>query len=123
MKLNEDELETFYRFWHGSESPSGGKVIIQKYDSFCGLLSDEKPADLSPLKRNPCWHIKRDMNVLADGSVPMCRECIYSNIVGNVFSEGIESVWKKTRDFVRNHIECKFDEKCGACDEYYTYNF
>ncbi len=123
MKINEDELETFYRFWHGSESPSGGKVIIQKYDSFCGLLSDEKPADLSPLKRIPCWHIKRDMNVLSDGSVPMCRECVYSNIVGNVFSEGIEQVWKKTRDFVRNHIECKFDEKCGACDEYYTYNF
>ncbi|MBQ2551446.1 MAG: spiro-SPASM protein [Treponema sp.] len=136
MNANEDELEQFYRFWHGKDSPSKGKIIIQKYDHFCGLMPDEKPADLSPLKRNPCWHLKRDMVVLWNGDVPFCREWILDNSVGNVFEMSVKAVWEKLEDFSQKDIDCcnclcsktslpdvRFDEKCGACDEYYTYNF
>lgn len=120
---NEDELESFYRYWHEKESPSNGKLIILKYDSFCGLLPDEKPADLSPLVRNPCWHIKRDMTVLSDGSVPLCREMILDSECGNVFADGIENVWAKFKQPVCEHICNNLSEKCRACDEYYTFNF
>ena len=136
MNANEDELESFYRFWHDSSSPSKGRLIIQKYDHFCGLLPDERPADLSPLKRNPCWHLKRDMVVLWNGDVPLCREWILDRSVGNVFEMSIRDVWDKMESPSQRDIDCcnclcsnpslpesSFDEKCGACDEYYTSNF
>ena len=120
---NEDELETFYRYWHDKNSPSKGKLIIQKYDSFCGKLSDEKPADLSPLERNTCWHLKRDMTILVDGSVPFCREWLLDGNAGNVFNEGIDTVWARFKAPAAQQIEKKFSDKCKACDEYYTFNF
>ncbi|MCR5763559.1 MAG: spiro-SPASM protein [Treponema sp.] len=123
MHKNEDELESFYRFYHDKESPSKGNLIIQKYDHYCGFLSDEKPADLSPIKRCPCWHLKRDMFILPDGSVPLCREYILDNIIGNVFVDGIENIWKKNVSLVNEHIHSNYSEKCGSCDEYYTFNF
>jgi len=120
---NEDELEQFYRYWHEKKSPSSGNLIIQKYDYFCGKQPDRKPADLSPLHRIPCWHLKRDMTILADGNVPLCREYVLESHVGNVLEEGLESVWKKFNDRLSGHMKCQYEDKCELCDEYYTFNF
>ena len=118
MNENEAELEAFYRFWNEKTSPTGGNFIIQKYDSLAGLLPDRKPADLSPVERYSCWHIRRDMVILPDGSVPCCKACIFEKPLGNVFSEGLEAVWHKNDCFLE-----KISEKCGKCDEFYTFNF
>lgn len=123
MNENEAELESFYRYWSEKSNASGGQLIIQKYDDFCGLLPQCKPADLSPVERNVCWHLRRDLTILCDGSVPLCREFIFENIQGNVFTDGIQTVWNKLNDELENHIEKKYCPKCGKCDEYYTYNF
>ena len=123
MNENEDELESFFRFWNEKTSPSGGKLTIQKYQNFCNLLCDRKPADLSPLERNPCWHLRRDLTILSNGDVPMCRQCVFSNILGNVFAQSIEEIWRKNDDVLLNHLEKKYPLPCEKCDEYYTYNF
>lgn len=122
MNDNESELESFFRYWSNKENESGGNLIVQKYDNFAGLLPDAKPADLSPVERNVCWHLRRDMNILLDGSVPLCRTFL-SESIGNVFEEGIESVWAKYDDELSRHIDGKPCDKCGKCDEFYTYNF
>lgn len=128
MKVNENELESFYRFWKNPDSPSHGKFIIQKYNSFCRLLPEEKSADLSPLERNPCWHLRRDMTILSDGSVPECQECIgqfnqKDKILGNAFTDDLAEIWKKFDGNLKNQICGKYSGLCKDCDEHYTFNF
>jgi spiro-SPASM protein len=120
MKTNESQLESFYRFWKEKESPSKGQLIIQKYNSYCSALENLKPADLSPVNRFPCWHLRRDMTILSDGCVPFCSQMSFSEKAGNILSDGIESVWKKFSEILKNH---KDFENCKKCDEWYVFNF
>lgn len=123
MKCNEQSLEPFYRFWKKADSPSSGDLIIQKYDSYCRLLSDEKSADLSPLVRNPCWHLRRDMCILSDGSVPFCKSAGIDQCAGNVLNEGIAGIWQRFQKPLIDHIQNVYTSSCRECDEYYTFNF
>jgi spiro-SPASM protein len=120
MKQNEDPLEAFYRHWEGET----GRVIVQKYDSFGGYLPDHKVTDLSPLKRFPCWHIKRDLSVLMDGRVPMCREDLQAQtVLGNIFEDDLSEIWARGEPIYSEHLNGSFRSLCDGCDEYYTYNF
>ncbi len=123
MNENEEELESFFRYWNEKTNPSQGEFIIQKYDDFAKLLPQCKPADLSPIERNVCWHLRRDMTILTDGIVPFCREYVLDGIIGNVFEESLESIWQKTDSVLNEQMSGIYKNKCKDCDEYYTYNF
>ncbi|MDR1219140.1 MAG: spiro-SPASM protein [Treponema sp.] len=121
----EDDIERFYRFWKAE----GLQVIIQKYDNFCGALPSLRVSDLSPVERRPCWHLMRDMPILLDGAVPLCREAICADAdcaagltLGNAFSEDLEAVWRRGDGVYMEHAACKYTGLCTGCDEYYTYN-
>ncbi|MFW5710400.1 MAG: spiro-SPASM protein [Spirochaetota bacterium] len=121
MKSNEEQLDAFYRYW---KQQSDVQPIVQKYDAFCGALPQRKVTDLSPINRFPCWHLKRDLTVLIDGSVPMCREDLkQQHLLGNIFEEDIAEVWERGVDYYRKHIDEEYPDLCRSCDEYYTYNF
>ena len=122
MNENEEELESFFRYWNEKSNSSNGNFIIQKYNSFCGLIPDRKPADLSPVERNVCWHLRRDMNILVNGDVTFCHSCV-NKVVGNVFTETLEKIWNQNNTEIMNHINKTYCDKCGKCDEYYTFNF
>ena len=93
----EDDIEQFYRFWKAE----GVNIIIQKYDSCCKTLPDLLASDLSPVERQPCWHIKRDMSILIAGRAPRCKEVALSKdaeacgVLGNVFSDSLEAIWRQ----------------------------
>lgn len=123
MEENEEELEGFYRYWKEKESPTEGKFIIQKYDHFLKTLPEVKTADLSPLNREACWHLRRDMEILFDGNVPVCREVMLDEIIGNVFEDELPEIWNRKNQLMQDHLDNNFNEKCGKCDEYYTFNF
>lgn len=123
LNENEHELESFFRYWNEKSNPSGGELIIQKYDDFCKLLPECKPADLSPIERNICWHLRRDITILTDGAVPFCKEHVLDGIIGNAFTESLEEIWKKTDSVLLEQINKKYSNKCKDCDEYYTFNF
>jgi spiro-SPASM protein len=125
----EDDIEQFYRSWKESAPRGGANIIIQKYDDFCGLLPKKQASDLSPVRRQPCWHIMRDLPVLIDGRVPLCREDLSAlgggdgGTLGNVFSEGLETIWDRGRARYEEHGQGVYGGPCADCDEYYTYNF
>jgi spiro-SPASM protein len=123
MNANEAQLEKFFRYWNDKSSESHGNFIIQKYNSFAGLLKNEEPADLSPLERNVCWHLRRELTILYNGDVPVCYCRVLDDIVGNVFGEGLEETWKKLDVHLSNNYSGHYGKKCGGCDEFYTFNF
>ncbi|MDR0558079.1 MAG: spiro-SPASM protein [Treponema sp.] len=124
----EDDIERFYRFWKAE----GLQVIIQKYDNFCGALPSLRVSDLSPVERQPCWHLMRDMPILLDGAAPLCRETICASdagveggavsTLGNAFFEDLETIWRRGNGVYMEHAACNYTGLCTGCDEYYTYN-
>ena len=120
MNENDAALEKFYKSWKAK----GKKMIVQKYDNFCEYIPERKVTDISPLKRIPCWHLKRDVSILHDGTVPLCREDIENkNILGNIFSDSMEKIWDNGMKYYKEHLTQQYNEICRKCDEYYTYNF
>ncbi|MDR1420309.1 MAG: spiro-SPASM protein [Treponema sp.] len=136
MTGSEDDTEQFYRFWKEASPRGTSGVIIQKYDDFCGTLPRLQASDLSPVERQPCWHIMRDMPVLLDGTVPVCREYSVSAVpdgaanpggvkrpYGNVFTDSLETIWSRGMRLYEEQCACSYSGPCAECDEYYTYNF
>jgi len=129
---SEDDTEKFYRYWKEASPNREKNVIIQKYDDFCNVLEKKQASDISPVIRKPCWHIMRDMPVLINGVVPLCREELSplgeqkgdnSRCLGNVFTDSLETIWKNGELYYIEHCINNYTEKCINCDEYYTYNF
>ena len=123
---DEDDIEKFFRSW--KEALGDVKnIIVQKYDDFCGLLPKKQASDLSPVERKPCWHLMRDMPVLLDGTVPLCRQS-GEIILGNVLTEPLDLIWERGQ---KNYLQQaglfpgieKYNSLCAGCDEYYTFNF
>jgi spiro-SPASM protein len=130
VKGFEDDIEHFYRSWKNETGMNdGSRIIIQKYDDFAGALPKLQASDLSPVKRRPCWHIQRDMNILLDGRVPQCREDLAalanngSGVWGNAFNEDLAVIWERGAELYLEHCKASYKGICAACDEYYTYNF
>lgn len=122
VRLDETEptLNDFYVSWKKRTE----HVIIQKYDWFCGVLPQRKIGDLSPLERPPCWHLQRDLYVLVDGTVLLCREDLDASLaLGNALREGVERVWEAGGAHFGAHVEGRYPSLCERCDEYYTFNF
>lgn len=120
MEDNEEELERVYTQLRDRKA----QLIVQKYDHFNGVLPSRKITDLSPVNRKACWHNKRDLVILVDGRVPLCREDLQCSMpLGNALQEDLLTVWNRGAAFYEKHINEDYPEICGNCDEYYTYNF
>jgi spiro-SPASM protein len=130
----EDDIERFYRSWKEAAPQGGENIIIQKYDHFCGALERKQASDISPVTRQPCWHLMRDLPVLIDGTAPRCREelgalggqgsaGLSSVILGNVWNDSLETIWEQGGSFYLEQCGKKYTGICAECDEYYTYNF
>jgi len=117
---NEEEMLKFYDLWE----KEGARIIIQKYNSYLGLLPERSRHDLRPLERMCCWHLQRDLVVFHNGNVPRCKQDINGIFLfGNLLKEDAPSVWERGLTHYTDHCEKKYDRYCAICDEYYTFNF
>jgi spiro-SPASM protein len=97
-----------------------------KYNDFAGRLPDRRVSDLTPLDRMPCWHLQRDLVVLAGGEIPVCKQDFNcEKPVANIATSTVAEAWEKLRPFYLGNYAGKFDlwPSCAKCDEWYTYNF
>lgn len=119
MTENEGEIIAMDKFCKAE----GYQFLVQKYNSYCGLLSDRTVVDLRPHKRFPCRHLERDMLVLTTGDVMLCTQDIAGkHCLGNIFNEDIETIQKKRERFFAEQAQEAYKELCNECDEYYTVN-
>jgi spiro-SPASM protein len=124
MKINETEeyLDTFYDFWEEKNFP----IILQKQNTYLGLIEDRRYSDLTPIDRTPCWHLLRDIFVLADGKVPFCKQDINCECqIGNANEESLQDIFSKMYPLYEQNFKGDYPKKpnCADCDEWYTYNF
>ena len=117
---NESELQAFYAYWREQE---GVTPLIQKYNDYAGRMEDRTVADLRPLERMPCWHLRRDMVVLVDGTVVRCGQDLDAAATrGNVLRDDIARIWRRGLPDLQAHVTGDYPELCRQCDEYYTFN-
>ncbi len=115
-----DEIEEYFNFFE----KLGINVILQKYNSFAGKLKEKRVSDLTPIRREFCWHLNRDLYVNADGGVAICKQ-LQSFTIGNMKSESFSDIWKKGEVHFNNSFLGKHNEipaPCLNCDEWYTFN-
>jgi len=124
--LNMDEfssvIDGFYDFW----PEYSDRVLPRKYNSFCGRLELRSTADLSPLTRFPCWHLKRDIVIRCSGKVQLCKQDLDGvEFEGDLTKESLQKLWARLGERFQAHLSG--DDRgiplCKECDEWHTYNF
>lgn len=122
IKQTEKIIDKFYTFWN----EKGFDVLLQKQNTFNGLVEDFRFSDLTPLERIPCWHLKRDLVVQSDGRALICKQDIANKkIIGNFSEDSLEDIWLRGRELAANEALGDFSgfHDCERCDEWYTFNF
>lgn len=119
QKENFEHLNEYYSYFEKYSTP----IILKKYNTYRGILSDNRVGDLTPLVRPCCWHLARDIYILSSGGVILCKEDFKKeNILGNVFEESLQAIWQRGDEYHEKSAKGTLDY-CKNCDEWYTYNF
>ncbi|HOX04839.1 MAG TPA: radical SAM protein [Planctomycetota bacterium] len=115
----EPELLDFFDFWNAR---SDGAVIRPASDC-AGQLADRASVHLNLARRIGCRRLMKEMVVLADGTVPVCRmDFTAAGPAGNVREKSIEELWTGGRiaELRREHGGGKFDgfRLCPKCRDW-----
>lgn len=116
----EDEVEV----WVDETEKQGYGVILQKYNRYAGLMPEKRVTDLTPIQREFCWHLNRDLYVNSDGTVSVCKQAP-GKVFGNLHKETLMQIWQKGLPSFANSLNGKHETTgapCLNCDEWYTFN-
>lgn len=116
----ESEIDSYFTFFE----KQGINVILQKYNSFAGKLPEKRVSDLTPIHRDFCWHLTRDLYIKVDGSVSICKQ-EQNYLLGNIYTDDIIKIWHEGLVHFQNSFSGKHDlipAPCLNCDEWYTFN-
>jgi spiro-SPASM protein len=120
IKEIENEIESYFTELEKLKFP----IILQKYNTFANRLPQKRVSDLTPIQREFCWHLARELYINADGTVAVCRAS-ENTIIGNLKTDSLNVIWQKglssfAESLVGNHNMTK--APCINCDEWYTFN-
>lgn len=120
----EDEVDSYFTFFEKKNI----NIIFQKYNSYAGSLEEKRVSDLTPLKREFCWHLARDLYIHANGDVAVCKQVVNDpkiRSLGNIKTQTFEDIWNKSQSIFQESILGNHDKTglpCLQCDEWYTFN-
>jgi radical SAM protein with 4Fe4S-binding SPASM domain len=81
-------------------------------------------SDLTPIQREFCWHLARDLYVQVNGDVLICKQ-LDGDPIGNILKDDLGSIWNKGLESFSlslNGEHQKISAPCLSCDEWYTFN-
>ncbi|TGK06716.1 spiro-SPASM protein [Leptospira semungkisensis] len=125
--LKIQEVDPELDSWYEGTQKAGYEIILQKYNSYSDKLPQRRASDLTPLGREFCWHLSRDLYINANGEVSVCKQTPSSSQkpLGDLKSESLAEIWKKGNPIFSLSAEGKHGEipaPCLSCDEWYTFN-
>ncbi len=114
------DMEPFYDQWRRA----GALSIIFGYDYYCGYSEDKSVMNMCPPSRSRCNSLFRDMMILADGDLVLCRQDYAGQMrIGNVVTGTAIELWHSQQvEQVRNdHLAGDYDrcEMCGKCRQWF----
>jgi spiro-SPASM protein len=124
IKEVEDEVDSYFDYYE----KQGINIVFQKYNRYAGLMPEKRVSDLTPLNREFCWHLGRDLYVNVNGDVSICRqlpEPQEAEILGNINQTNLVDIWTKGLPHFQNSLNGKHEAipaPCLNCDEWYTFN-
>lgn len=121
------EVDSELDSWYEESQKAGYEIILQKYNSYSEKLVQRRASDLTPLGRDFCWHLGRDLYINADGEVSICKQtpAAREHSLGNLNRDSLADIWKKgDPHFGRsaNGEHGQIPAPCLSCDEWYTFN-
>ncbi|TGL71125.1 spiro-SPASM protein [Leptospira kmetyi] len=122
--LKIQEVEEEVEAWVDETEKQGYGVVLQKYNRYAGLMPEKRVTDLTPIQREFCWHLNRDLYVNSDGSVSVCKQT-HGKESGNLHNETLIQIWQKGLSSFANSLNGKHETTnapCLSCDEWYTFN-
>jgi spiro-SPASM protein len=118
MLENEVEIEKYVR------KKEVDDLIIKKYSTYCDMIPDKKVVDLAPLHRIPCYHLRREFYIKANGKVSACMYSRFINdFIGDINSDDIKDIIDKLKDLYIENAKNQYLEYCKNCNDYYLFNF
>lgn len=118
MVENEVEIEKFVR------KKEVDDLIIKKYSTYCDMIPDKKVVDLAPLNRIPCYHLRRELYIKANGKAAVC---MYSRFkkdnLGDLNSDSLNQILEKLKNFYIKNSKKEYLDFCKNCNDYYLFNF
>lgn len=116
----ESEIEEYFNYFEKLDI----QVLLQKYNSFASRMPEKRVSDLTPIKRDFCWHLARDLYIQSNGDVSACKQ-VEDITIGNIKNQSLLEIWNQnsirfSHSFNDEHGE--IDLPCLKCDEWYTFN-
>jgi len=122
LKIQEVELEIEEYFNYFEKE--GYNVLLQKYNSYAGKMPERRVSDLTPIQREFCWHLARDLYIRFDGEVLLCKQ-LPEKSLGNIQKDDLSIIWDRGLEYFSYSLlnfHDKIPAPCQNCDEWYTFN-
>lgn len=120
----EDEVDEYFTKFEKKKI----NIIFQKYNRYVHLMPEKRVSDLTPLKKEFCWHLARDLYINSDGSVSLCKQVANSidyKPIGNINDSDLLKIWLNAQESFRQSLLGQHGNTgapCLECDEWFTFN-